>query len=159
MVEMVNTEKLRAAQGYTPEANLLSMPVLKSEEARLLLFGDISSGSQRTMIEGFSINKGLTDDEIYGNIFTYSFAGHESTGHAISYAFYLFAAFPDWQEWVIEGVDQVFASGKTIDILNYEELFPYPKRCGQLLRSSTNGTLTTDQNPTVRGSPPIPSGS
>ena len=101
---MVNTEKLRAAQGYTPEVNLLSMPVLKSEEARLLLFGDISSDSQRTMIEGFSTNKGLTGDEIYGNIFMYSFAGHESTGHAISYAFYLFAAFPDWQEWVIEGV-------------------------------------------------------
>jgi hypothetical protein len=47
MVEMVNIEKLRAAQGYTREANLLSMPVLKSEEARLLLFGGIGSGSQK----------------------------------------------------------------------------------------------------------------
>lgn len=103
------------------------------------------------------------DDEIYGNIFMYSFAGHESTGHAISYAIYLFAAFPDWQEWVIEGDGQVLASNKTIYILDYEELFPYPKRVfgshGQLLRSGINGTLTTDQNPTVQGPPPIPSGS
>jgi len=51
MVEMVNAEKLRAAQGHTPEVNLL-MLLLKSKKARLLLFGDISSNSQRTKIEG-----------------------------------------------------------------------------------------------------------
>ena len=101
------------------------------------MFGDISSDSQRTKIEGFSTNKGLTDNEIYGNIFMYSFAGHESTSHAISYAIYLFAAFPDWHEWVIERVDQVFASNKTIDILNYKELFPYPKRCLAVMVSSS----------------------
>ena len=93
----------------------------------------------------------------------YSCASRESTGHAISYAVYLFAAFPDWQEWVIEGDGQLLASNKIVDILDYEELFPYPKRMfsshGLLLRSGTNGTLTTDQNPTVRGSPPVPSGS
>ena len=139
---MVNAEKLRAAQGYTPEANPLSMLVLRSEDARLLLFGDISSDSQRSMTKGFSTNNGLTDDEIYGNIFMYSFASHESTGHAISYAFYHFAAFPNWQEWVIEGVNQVFASSKTIDILNYEELFPYPKRCLAVVVSSSTQVQT-----------------
>ena len=45
------------------------------------------------------------DDEIYNNIFMYSFTGHKSTGYAISYTIYLFTAFPDWQEWVIKRVD------------------------------------------------------
>lgn len=56
-VEMVNAEKLRAAQGYTPEVNLLSIPVLKSAEARLLLFGDISSDSKEPRLRDFQPTK------------------------------------------------------------------------------------------------------
>lgn len=57
MVEMVNAKKLTAAQGYTPEANPLSMLVLKSEDARLLLFGDISSDSKEPRLRDFQPTK------------------------------------------------------------------------------------------------------
>ena len=58
MVEIVNAGKLRAVQGYTSEANPLSMLVLKSEDARLLLFGNISSDPKEPRLRDFQPTKG-----------------------------------------------------------------------------------------------------
>lgn len=49
----------------------------------------------------------LTDTEIYGNMFIYYVAGHETTTSALNNAIILLAAFPDVQEWVREEVQQV----------------------------------------------------
>jgi cytochrome P450 len=39
--------------------------------------------------------KGLTEEEIYGNIFVYNFAGHDTTATTLNWALYLLAAFPE----------------------------------------------------------------
>lgn len=77
----------------------------------------------------------LDDSEIYGNLFMFSFAGHETMAMTLAYAVYLFAAFPEWQEWVGAEINLVFATHNNIDTLDYHELFPKLKRCRAVMVS------------------------
>ncbi|EOD51415.1 putative cytochrome p450 protein [Neofusicoccum parvum UCRNP2] len=100
------------------ESNLLSVLVQKNEEARQL---------KGSTAEGAGVKQGLSDNELYGNLFVYSFAGHETTAHAICYAIYFLAAYPEVQDWVSEEVNAVFPSVDDPEVLSYE-LFPQLKR-------------------------------
>jgi cytochrome P450 len=122
MNEMITGAKARAAQGESGDPNLLNTLVQKSEEA-LAESGDKSSQS------------GLSDNEIFGNLFIFSFAGHETTANTLAYCVYLLAAFPEWQEWVGEEVDHVFRNHDGIETLDYEEIYPQLKRCLALMVS------------------------
>lgn len=73
MYELVSEAK----QNPQVENNLLSALVRVSEDA-----GQAKPGH------------GLTDEELYGNIFIYSMAGHETTGNAVSAAIAYLAADP-----------------------------------------------------------------
>jgi cytochrome P450 len=82
LVEMVDKERTAHARGDDAGANLMSSLVHASEEAGR------SEGK-----DGPS-NGGLTDDEIYGNLFVYNIAGHETTANILAYTVALLACCP-----------------------------------------------------------------
>lgn len=41
---------------------------------------------------------GMSDKELFGNMFGYSVAGHETTAHTLNYTLHLLVAFPEWQD-------------------------------------------------------------
>ncbi|SPO01746.1 related to cytochrome P450 3A7 [Cephalotrichum gorgonifer] len=112
MVEMVGEERSAIAAGAPESDNLMSILVRASEESKL---------------EGKGARH-LTDSEIFGNLFSYNLAGHETTSNTLAYATILLAANPKWQEWVAEEVEAVTA-GIPIEDLKYEPAYPQLKRC------------------------------
>ncbi|KAL8702464.1 MAG: hypothetical protein Q9201_004369 [Fulgogasparrea decipioides] len=71
--------------------------------------------------------RGLTDEEIFGNIFAYNLAGHETTANTVAYALFLLAAYPQYQDWVREEIKQV--QGDVPGNKDYEQIFPRLQRC------------------------------
>ncbi|KAL1621699.1 hypothetical protein SLS56_009097 [Neofusicoccum ribis] len=119
MVESVEACKHAVALGTVKGSNLLVSLVEKNEEARSIIeAGGSTSG------KGL---KGLRDDELYGNLFVYSFGGHETTAHTLSYAIYLLAAFPNVQDWLVEELKAV-SCDLSADAA-FDEAFHQLKRC------------------------------
>jgi cytochrome P450 len=58
-------------------------------------------------------------DEVYDNVMTFIFAGHETTANALSWTLYLLSQFPDVDARVAE---EVIASGGDIDKLAYTRM-------------------------------------
>lgn len=80
---------------------------------------------------------GLSDGELFGNMFAYSVAGHETTAHTLNYTLHLLAAYPDWQDWIQEEVDQVFQETPTDTAeICYAEYYPRLQRCIALMVSN-----------------------
>ena len=68
---------------------------------------------------------GLTEQEIYGNMFMLNFAGHDTTAHTFAFALYFLAAHRDVQTWVAEEIDGLDGDGRE----DYRRDFPRLKRC------------------------------
>lgn len=133
MEEMVRQRKADIATGNTrtDDSTFLSALVLKSEEVRR---EEEQGGGEKGAAAGATRAGSLSNDELYGNLFTYNLAGHETTANTLSFAIYLLAAFPEWQEWVREEVDRV--CGRPADgqvNTAYEDVFPNLKRCRAFL--------------------------
>jgi len=109
----VDSAKREAANGETGHPNLLNTLVQKSEMVK------------RSNTAG----GGFTDDEIYGNLFIFSFAGHETTANTLTYSIYLLAAFPKWQDWLAEEIRSVCGELDTADLPAYQALYPKLNRC------------------------------
>ncbi|KAK1831007.1 putative cytochrome P450 [Podospora conica] len=73
-----------------------------------------------------SSGAGLTEQEIYGNMFMLNFAGHDTTAHTFVFALYFLAAHRDAQEWVAEELDGLDDGDGERD---YRRDFPRLKRC------------------------------
>ncbi|KAE8413511.1 cytochrome P450 [Aspergillus pseudocaelatus] len=84
--------------------------------------------------------KGLTTDEIFGNIFVINFAGHDTTANTLSFGLLLLAAYPEVQDWVAEEL-LLLTDTKG----RYADLFPKLNRCRAVMLE------------TLRLYPPIPS--
>jgi cytochrome P450 len=80
--------------------------------------------------------RGLSVDEIFGNIFVINFAGHDTTANTLAFTMILLAANPEVQDWVREEVRRVT---KAMDVADwdYERLFPQLTRCRAVLVSSS----------------------
>lgn len=131
MEDMVRLRKADIASGNTrtDDSTFLSALVLKSEEVRR----EEESGKGG---EGGASKASLSNEELYGNLFTYNLAGHETTANSLSFAIYLLAAFPEWQEWVREEVDAVYTVSADGQVnTTYEDVFPNLKRCRAFLVS------------------------
>ena len=115
MREMVEREKVSHAKSETEGSNLLSALVRASEDA---------AKSKETG----TVNKGLEDDELYGNIFIFSMAGHETTANAIANALVYLAAYPQWQGWVAEEIRNVVHDSAPKN-WRYEDTFSRLHRC------------------------------
>ena len=80
---------------------------------------------------------GLTDDEVLGNLFLYSTAGHDTTSNTLCYAIYLLAIYSELQDWIGEEVDEVVGgqSGGGGGEWDYNAVFPKLQRCLALMVS------------------------
>lgn len=77
-------------------------------------------------------SEGLTESEIYGNMFTFNFAGHDTTAHSSTFALYFLAANPEVQDWISEEIQSVLGDRQPHD-LDYRADFPRFKRCLSVL--------------------------
>ena len=117
--EMVNNERGLVTKYNAGESNLMTALVQASEDAR----------------QSSKPSVAFTDDEVFGNIFVYALAGHETTANSVAYALVLLAANPERQEWIADEIDHVLGKYSTNENPKYEEIFPRLKRCQALLVS------------------------
>lgn len=120
MTDVLNKERTLISQRKPGTGNLMSNLVRASEEA-----------SQPHLRRGPA---GLTSDEIFGNIFIFNFAGHETTANTLSYGILLLAAHPEWQQWVAEEVRHVLKDARS-ERWSYADVFPRLKRCRAVMVS------------------------
>ncbi|KAL5378496.1 hypothetical protein DPSP01_009077 [Paraphaeosphaeria sporulosa] len=104
--DAVNAERDALRNGMAPKDNLISTLVRANEEEKKAEQGK---------------RLALTDDELYGNLFIFNMAGHETTSASLSYAIPLLAIYPDIQKWVRAEVDAVLTESSTN---YYSEIFP-----------------------------------
>ncbi|KAH9905726.1 cytochrome P450 [Xylariomycetidae sp. FL2044] len=71
---------------------------------------------------------GLSEQEIYGNMFVFNFAGHDTTAHTLTFVVMFLAANPAVQDWLAEELQHVFGS-RSPDEWDYTTDFPRLKRC------------------------------
>ncbi|KJZ79357.1 hypothetical protein HIM_01508 [Hirsutella minnesotensis 3608] len=109
MTAMYEEEKLAVAEGRSTDRNLMTSLIRASHEE--------TTKSER-----------LTEQEIYGNMFVFNFAGHDTTAHTFTFAIYLLATAPEVQDWLSEEVRQV-AGGRQTHEWDYRADFPRLKRC------------------------------
>ncbi|KAK4142934.1 cytochrome P450-like protein [Dichotomopilus funicola] len=74
----------------------------------------------------------LTEAEIYGNMFVFAFAGHDTTAHLLTYAVFFLAANPTIQTWVADEIQQVLGTRPRSE-WDYHADFPRLKRCLAIL--------------------------
>lgn len=116
MEDMLALERSRISKREAGAGNLMSALVRASEEAK------------QSSDEGETSRLGLTDLEIFGNIFAYNLAGHETTANTVATALVLLAAYPEYQDWLSEEIDQVLGTSGDPERWRYEEAFPRLQR-------------------------------
>ncbi|KAI0970502.1 cytochrome P450 [Xylaria arbuscula] len=90
-----------------------------------------------------NVQKGLSVEEIFGNMFIINFAGHDTTAVTFAFSMLLLAANPSVQEWIAEEIRAV-TKDMPIEEWDYKVLFPALKRCRAVMFE------------TLRIYPPIP---
>ena len=75
-----------------------------------------------------SHQEGLTEEEVYGNVFVFNFAGHDATANSLAIGICLLATRPDIQDWIAEEINAVLTSVKSEDS-SYEAAFSRLPRC------------------------------
>lgn len=147
MAEMTQQKKKEVAAGQVSDDTFLNTIVSKSEE----FMPQAESGDGKVS----SASGGLSDSELYGNMFTFNFAGHETTAGSASYALYLLAAHPEVQEWAREEVLHVYKryEGAGSADLSYDNLFPQLKRVLVVMVSQTKVPVCSNSFTAADGTP------
>ncbi|KAF2093274.1 cytochrome P450 [Rhizodiscina lignyota] len=89
----------------------------------------------------------LSDEELYGNLFMFNQAGHETTSSALSYAIPFLAAYPGVQEWIREEVDAIFRNGD----VPYAAAMPRLVRCDALMYETIRFFSAVPMHPKYTG--------
>ncbi|KAI0025419.1 cytochrome P450 [Xylariomycetidae sp. FL0641] len=113
MTNLYEEEKRRFADGKASDHNLMTSLIRASQ-------GEAATTG------------GLTESEIYGNMFAFNFAGHDTTANAFTFALYFLAAHPDVQDWLSEEI-RVVLGGRQPHEFDYRTDFPRLKRCLSVL--------------------------
>lgn len=116
MTELYEDEKAQAHQqtgSDAPKTLMSSLVRASQDEAR--------SGA------------GLTESEIYGNMFMLNFAGHDTTAHTLTFAIHFLAANPAVQDWVSEEARAVLGGEEQEAVWDYAASFPRLRRCFAVL--------------------------
>lgn len=117
MVEMVEDERALIETGRPDQKeNLMSVLVRANERSA-------SEGKDRSS---------LTAEEIYGNLFIWNLAGHDTTATVLAYSISLLSVNKAVQEWLSEEINDVLGDTPCED-WKYEEGFPKLKRCLALM--------------------------
>lgn len=73
-------------------------------------------------------HEGLTEEEVYGNVFVFNFAGHDATANSLAIGICLLATRPDIQDWISEEINAVLG-GVDSTKSSYETTFRRLPRC------------------------------
>ena len=132
MTDMYNEEKRTTADNKRAPANIMASLIRAAEES------DDNTGSA-----GFEeprsmgrTPRGLSESEVYGNIFVYNFAGHDTTAITLSWTMYLLAAHPEVQDWIGEEIIE-YNKDNNASTWDFSTTFPKLKRCLAVLVSPT----------------------
>lgn len=142
MRQLVEERKVDVATGRANENIFLNAMIAKSVEMRQEKQAKSPSGVGGTELGELEAGGagGLSDDEIFANMFDYNIAGHETTAHSLNYCFHILSVEPQWQDWIREEVDHVYGtSALDSSTLEYEEYFYRLKRCLALMVRFTCG--------------------
>ncbi|OTB08909.1 hypothetical protein M426DRAFT_316209 [Hypoxylon sp. CI-4A] len=113
MTGLYEDEKRAFAEGRSTDRNLMTSLIRASnEEAKT--------------------SSGMTESEIYGNMFVFNFAGHDTTAHTLTFAIMFLAANPMVQDWLAEEIYHVFGEHPT-DEWKYSDYFPRLPRCNAIM--------------------------
>lgn len=90
---------------------LITMSQEEESNAHNLLAGLVRARRQEQGNEGTKskYGAGLSDEEILGNLFMFTIAGHETSSTSLRFAFVLLAMHQDIQDWLYEGVKEAVA--------------------------------------------------
>ncbi|GAM42176.1 hypothetical protein TCE0_043r15906 [Talaromyces pinophilus] len=121
--------------GEAVKAFRKSMTDMYETEKREVAVGKSNVGTRRTFLSSLAKasldakdGEGLTEREIYGNIFVINFAGHDTVSHVFTFAVYFLAANPEMQDWLSEELRHVLGDRQPSE-WNYTTDFPRLKRC------------------------------
>lgn len=90
--------------------------------------------AQPALRESKDGKRGLSLDEIFGNLFVINFAGHDTTASTLAFTMLLLAAHPEIQTWVAEELSAIEILRTTsVDKWDYSTVFPLLKRCQAVL--------------------------
>ncbi|KAJ5710783.1 cytochrome P450 [Penicillium malachiteum] len=130
MLTMLNDETKALNEGKPGSGSLMTTLVRAMDIQKASTKNETSNETQ----------KGLSVDEIFGNIFVINFAGHDTTANTLSFVMLLLAAYPEVQDWVAEELEWIPEDLKG----RYSELSPKLNRCRALMLE------------TLRIFPPVP---
>lgn len=126
MVEMVEEQRLNMhSKTNMQQDNLISALVRANEISR-------AEGKERYS---------LSEDEIYGNLFIWNLAGHDTTATTLTYAFTILSVHREVQEWIAQEVHEVFGDTPENE-WDYETAFPKLKRCLATMVSTSDINTT-----------------
>ncbi|KAI3390266.1 hypothetical protein diail_10733, partial [Diaporthe ilicicola] len=78
--------------------------------------------------------RGLSIDEIFGNLFVINFAGHDTTANTLAFMMLLLAAHPEVQDWLAEELSDIETiNDSAVEEWDYNVVFPRLKRCQAIL--------------------------
>lgn len=120
IAETIREEKRLIAEGKANPGNFIGAMVRASEEA---------AEEDQGKAAGRRSNLGLTESEIFGNIFVFNFAGHDSIAISLTYMITHLAAHPEVQDWIAEEIQHVCKDQEEGVIVPYRDAFPRLKRC------------------------------
>ena len=123
--DFLDSERRNVASGQQPGQTYLLNAIVRSSN---------QEPSQTT-----GRNQSLTNEEIFGNMFIFNLAGHDTTASTLTFAVGFLAIYPEWQDWMREEVDHVLA-GQQND--NYDDIYPRLKRCQAVMVGNQESTPT-----------------
>lgn len=125
MVRMLNEETALLNEGKAGTGGLMTSFLRALDTSQ-------KDGTTEKGDAGQSPSKGLTRDEIFGNIFVINFAGHDTTANTLAFSMLLLAASPEVQDWVADELQEIIKHGDS-ERSGYGILFPKLRRCRAVL--------------------------
>lgn len=127
MTDMYNEEKGTTSDSRKEVANIMVSLVRATRQSDGVSSSKFEEPKAMEPAAGI-----LSESEVYGNIFVYNFAGHDTTAITLSWTIYLLAAHPEVQDWLGEEINEYYNDGNA-PTGGYIETFPKLKRCFAVL--------------------------
>jgi cytochrome P450 len=118
--EMLEEERRLKIDSNEPRNHMLAL---------LATVGDDNADAMEK--EAQSQRPALTEEEVTGNLYQFTLAGFDTTANTLAYAFATLAAYPEWQDWIVEEIDRV--RREVSDPTDYNQVYPRLERCLALM--------------------------
>ena len=119
MIQMLDEETSLLSRGETGTGSLMTS-LVRALDTRQKDASTLKNDGDHSPV------KGLTVDEIFGNIFVINFAGHDTTANTLAFSMLLLAVNPEVQDWVSDELQENIEDSENLE---YSVLFPKLLRC------------------------------